>query len=374
MMGTRIRRVSAVGTLVLAAMTLLTGAAATSLTPAGASAVAPPAEYYVAMGASLVTGTGSTGGADYVNDLYHYAQPLVPGLQLENLGCGGETTTTMIHGGTCTRYVTGSQLGDAEAFLRAHSGHIAFVTIDIGADDVLGCASHTTIDQSCFATGLAAVEANLPQIVAGLRAADATAPIVGLTYYDPFLQYWLDGVQGQHAARASLRDVEELNAELTAVYHHYGVRIASAQRTFGSTTNFRRSGTWHGQTVPANVATICDWTWMCTPGGPTVHPNNTGYAELASAFERVLVVPPIISGSPPGAQVNSAYSFQFSVSGVPHATVRHHGALPRGLTLSHTGLLAGTPTAPGTYPITVSVLAKTGTTASETVTIRVGGA
>ena len=64
--------------------------------------------------ATRVTGTGSTGGADYVNDLLSYAQPLLPGLQVNNLGCGGETTTTMLHGGDCTKYATGSQLGDAE--------------------------------------------------------------------------------------------------------------------------------------------------------------------------------------------------------------------------------------------------------------------
>ena len=88
---------------------------------AASTAVTPP-EYYMAMGASLVTGTGSTGGADYVNDLLAYAQPLITGLQVNNLGCGGETTTTMLHGGLCKNYTTGSQLGDAEAFLKAHPG------------------------------------------------------------------------------------------------------------------------------------------------------------------------------------------------------------------------------------------------------------
>ena len=133
--------------------------------PAGVAAAGPPqtpTEYYVALGGSLVTGTGSTNGGDYVNDLLGYAQPLVPGLQVDNLGCGGETTRTMIHGGKCTKYTTGSQLGDAEAFLRAHPGQVAFVTIDIGADDVLGCTQGDVINQPCFESGLTQVEADLP--------------------------------------------------------------------------------------------------------------------------------------------------------------------------------------------------------------------
>ncbi|MGH9079043.1 MAG: hypothetical protein ACRDYE_02990 [Acidimicrobiales bacterium] len=100
---------------------LITGASSlvvTGVGPVGSTAAAastPTASYYIAMGASLVTGVGSTGGADYVNDIYSYAQQRIPDLQLVNQGCSGETTTTMINGGRCTGYTTGSQLGDAEA-------------------------------------------------------------------------------------------------------------------------------------------------------------------------------------------------------------------------------------------------------------------
>ena len=51
-------------------------------------------------------------------------------------------------------YATGTQLGDAEAFLAAHPGQTAFVTIDIGANDVDGCTSGTTINESCVENGL----------------------------------------------------------------------------------------------------------------------------------------------------------------------------------------------------------------------------
>ncbi len=54
-----------------------------------------------------------------------------------DLGCPGEITTTFVHGGKCP-YAEGSQLAAAEAFLSAHQGQVAFVTIDIGGDDITG--------------------------------------------------------------------------------------------------------------------------------------------------------------------------------------------------------------------------------------------
>jgi lysophospholipase L1-like esterase len=304
-----------------------------------------------------------------VNDLLSYAQPLLPGLQVNNLGCGGETTTTMLHGGDCTKYATGSQLGDAEAFLRAHTGGVAFVTIDIGADDVLGCATGGVINQSCFESGLSHVEANLPLIVSGLRAASSTVPIVGMTYYDPYLAFWLDGPSGEQQARLSVQLLRQLNSDLSSTYESDGITVASAFNQFG-TNDFGTSATWDGQQVPANVATICDWTWMCTPGGPTIHTNDAGYSQLADAFEKVLVVAPTVTGTPPGGTVGEPYSFAFTVSGIPAVRVHRAGKLPKGLELSKDGMLSGVPSKAGTYPFTVDVSNKGGTaTASESVTV-----
>ncbi len=324
----------------------------------------------MALGASLVTGTGSTGGADYVNDLFSYAQPLVPGLELNNLGCGGETTTTMQHGGICTKYATGSQLGDAEAFLRSHPDHVAFVTIDIGADDVLGCTQGGVINQACFESGLTRVEANLPIIVSGLRAASSTVPIVGMTYYDPYLAFWLNGAAGEEQAHLSVQLLQQLNSALSSVYASDGVTVASAFKQF-DTRSFGGSSTWAGQQVPANVATICNWTWMCTPGGPTIHTNNTGYAQLADAFEKVLVVPPTISGTPPSGIAGQSYSFAFTVSGIPAVHVHHSGTLPKGITLSKEGVLSGVPSHSGSYSFTVEATNRKGGTveAAESITV-----
>ena len=57
-----------------------------------------------------------------------------PGLRLIKLGCPGETTGSMVDGGSC-RYQGGSQPAAAVSFLRAHRGHVSLITLDIGAND-----------------------------------------------------------------------------------------------------------------------------------------------------------------------------------------------------------------------------------------------
>jgi hypothetical protein len=226
------------------------------------------------------------------------------------------------------------------------------------------------INQSCFESGLTRVQANLPLIVAGLRAASSTVPIVGMTYYDPYLAFWLDGTSGEQQAHTSLQLVKQLNDTLISIYASYGVTVASAFKQF-DTSDFRGTSTWDGQQVPTNVATICNWTWMCTPGGPTIHANDTGYTQLADAFEKVLVVAPTISGTPPGGSVGQPYSFAFAVSGIPAADVHHSGKLPKGLALSKNGVLSGVPSEAGSYPFTITVTnGKGGTvTAPESVVV-----
>ena len=217
---------------------------------------------------------------------------------------------------------TGSQLGDAEAFLQAHPGQVSFITIDIGADDVLGCASAGTINESCFENGLTKMEQNLPTILSGLRAAGGSVPIMGIEYYDPFLEYWLDGTSGQQAAQDSVTLVGQLNSALAADYSDYGVVPANAESTF-DTSNWAMTGSWDGTTVPANVGIICNWTNMCTSGGTNVHTNNTGYAELASTFEAVLSVPLAVTLDPVSQTVTlgSTATFSAAATGLPPPAV-----------------------------------------------------
>jgi lysophospholipase L1-like esterase len=250
---------------------------------ASAGAASPPTTYYLALGDSLSTGGGATPGASYVDDIYAAEKSRIPGLQLVNLGCAGDSTTRMIHGGLCT-YTQGDQLGAAEAFLDSHVGSVKFVTIDVGGDDVDGCAPSGTINETCIQNGLQAVKTNMPIILGGIRAAGGNVPIVGMSYYDPWLAFYLHGASGQQAATASLGVLHQLNSDLRSSYKASKARVAAVQKAFDS-WDTALTGSFDGQTLPQDVANICNWTHMCDPTDPTVHTNDTGHAIIAAAFE-----------------------------------------------------------------------------------------
>lgn len=254
------------------------------------SSTPSPTTYYLALGGSLVTGSGATPGQGYVKDVYANEKAIIPGLQLENLGCGGDSTTRMIHGGNCT-YTTGSQLGDAEAFLASHVGAVKFITITVGGDDVDGCATGGVINTTCVQNGLEALATNMPTILGGLRAAGGNVPIVGMVYYDPWLAFYRNGPNGQQAAIASLGLLHQLNSELRGAYKQYQARIAPVQKDF-DTWDLALTGSFNGQTLPQDVANICNWTHMCDSTNPNIHTNDIGHAVLATAFEaRLKLVP-----------------------------------------------------------------------------------
>jgi lysophospholipase L1-like esterase len=244
---------------------------------------ATPTTYYLALGDSLSTGGGATSGASYVDDAYAVEKSLIPGLQLENLGCAGDSTTRMIHGGLCD-YAQGNQLGAAEAFLQSHLGAVKFVTIDVGGDDVDGCAPTGTVNETCVQNGMQAVKANMQTILQGIRTAGGNVPVVGMSYYDPWLAFYLQGANGQQTATASLAVLHQLNSELRAAYKQYGARIAAVQKAFDS-WDFALTGSYNGHTLPQDVANICNWTHMCDSTNPTVHTNDVGHAIIATAFE-----------------------------------------------------------------------------------------
>jgi lysophospholipase L1-like esterase len=289
--------------LVLTIVSALAAAASLGLAgatqgPLGAAAATTPAQYYVALGDSLGAGTGaSTPANDYVNLVYQHELASHPGLQLLNLSCGGATTGSVIAGPGCS-YSTGTQLGDAEAFLRAHPGQVALLTIDIGGNDVDGCTGSTGINTTCIQNGLNAISSNLPQILHGLRAASPTLAIYGMDYYDPFLDQWLTGASGQSIAQESELGAVALNNELGQIYSASGAAMADPATLF-QTTNFALTGTYNGMTVPENVALICAWTLMCSQSN--IHANDLGHAELAQAFETVIAQPPVTSVVVPSA-------------------------------------------------------------------------
>ncbi|HLG66420.1 MAG TPA: SGNH/GDSL hydrolase family protein [Acidimicrobiales bacterium] len=264
-------------------------------TPAGGAAGSPALRgpqprattplYYVALGDSLAAGVGATTAADsYVDLVAQHELARFPGLQLENFSCAGATTGTMLDGGGTCAYSSGTQLGDAEAFLEAHQGQVAFVTIDIGANDVDHCVTAGTfIDLSCLQQGIAAIESQLPQILAGLARADPGLPVFGMNYYDPFLAAWLLGSAGQALAVESVVLADQLNDDLAQIYGAAGYPTADVADAF-ATDDVAMTGSYNGQTLPHDVANICNWTFMCT--NADIHTNDTGHSVIAAAFDQ----------------------------------------------------------------------------------------
>jgi lysophospholipase L1-like esterase len=264
---------------------------------APASAIASSHSYYLALGDSLARGAQPNAAGQTVPTNQGYADLLfaaekrhIQGLRLKKLGCLGETTATMMHGGIC-HYSAGNQLAAAVQFMHRH--RIAFITLDIGANDVDGCLTATLqINASCLNAGLTAIGTNAPQIVGALRkAAGRKAKIAAMTYYDPFLALYLTGATGQVLASASVPLAQQVNNELSAAFHTGHLRIAGVARAFdtytpfATTTNVTALGT-----VPLAVAKICELTWMCAaaPRGPNIHADAAGYRKIAAAFKRAL--------------------------------------------------------------------------------------
>lgn len=271
--------------------------------PPAASPAAGAASYYVALGGSLAqgvqpdaSGRGVETAQGYANVVYSRLRASHPTLRLVRLGCPGETTVTMMHGGMCG-YAAGSQLAAATAFLRAHRGHVSLVTLDIGANDAKGCGGQPSQAEIAVCTGqLPAIVANVSTILAMLRAAAGPGVrIVGLNYYLPALAEWRNGTLGQSTARAAETFIASFNALLAHAYAQAGDSVADVSGAF-DTSDFGDPVTVPGLgSLPRNVARICQWTWECAPPprGPNEHPNAAGYRVIANAILKV----PGISGA-----------------------------------------------------------------------------
>ena len=174
----------------------------------------------------------------------------------------------------------------------AHRGHVALITIDIGGNDVVYCVGPTGIDEACATQARATIKRNLGTMLAGLRAAAPHVPLVGMTYYNPFLGNWLAGGAARFSTLATTPGLLALNRELTSLYGG-PKKTADVQGAFKAT----------------DFTTIVASRWgtnpdRCQPGvlvarhllphgaieGFGDDPNLTGAAKIASAFERTIGV------------------------------------------------------------------------------------
>jgi lysophospholipase L1-like esterase len=270
----------------------------------------PAARYYVALGDSLAQGmqpnaAGLTVETDdgYVDDIGAWAAHRIPSLQVIKLGCGGDTTASLLTGKGndaaakllhCDRQ-GGSQLAAAVSFLKSHhaAGEVPLITIDIGANDVDGCVAAANVG-ACLAAGEQTIKVNTPKILNALRkAAPKGTKLVAMNLYDPVLGgYFAPSTDPLHAlALASPALTETVNATIDAASTAAGFKVADVGTAFH--TYDTTPVTWEGQTIPADVAYLCSWTWACQtpPSGPNIHANRNGYQVIANTFERVIGKP-----------------------------------------------------------------------------------
>jgi lysophospholipase L1-like esterase len=233
-----------------------------------------PKKYYLALGDSLAFG--------YQPDLNFkqgYADDFFSNLKghgvknLANMGCPEETSSTFMNGGCPYTFLhkyfyLGAQLNAAVNYLHNHAGQVSPVTLDIGANDVLGDinTSNCTVSSN-FESDLTNLDTNLtgtilPQLKTALTVkGKLTGDLVMMNYYDPY----------QNICPNSVSIIQTFNKHLKADVSGFGI-IVNVFGAFG------------GAGVPN--PNICTYTWMCAtpPLGPNIHATDLGYSVIANTF------------------------------------------------------------------------------------------
>ena len=286
--------------IVIATSMLVLSVALGSIGSSAAGAATSVSAFYLAIGGSGSLGVQPTAGypkgqrtdegyADYL-----VAAEAANGvtLDLHEIGCSGETTYGMLHGGDHCYTSPDTQLNEAISFLQAHRNENGLVTIDLGFNDLMPCVHDHWRSSTCVDKQLGAVRTQLTEIVGLLEdVAGPDVEFVGVGHYDPYLADSLRDRDGAHLAASSLHMVRHLDEVLSSVYHSFGIPTADVGGAFkiDSTAPVALAG---NRTEPENVAEVCLLTWMCQPPplGPNIHPNDAGYQTIATAIEDVLTL------------------------------------------------------------------------------------
>jgi hypothetical protein len=285
----------AIGAFVASGLVGLRQSASADATNVTTTTDTPTTSFYLVIGASASLGIQPTGILSdngiptrygYANDLVRLASARGVALALHKVGCMGETPESMVRATDHCYKAPSSQLTAAVDFLNAHRQATGVVTIDLGFNDLRPCLWVVPFAGQCANDGLASVRTYLPTVISRLKAAAGPhVHLVGLTYADPWLFYFVARPGGATLAQQSASWMDQLNAELTTAYRAGGVAIADVPASFKSSVTTPVATTRWG-TIPTNVDRVCEWTWMCqaSPYGPDDHPNNAGYLVIAKAI------------------------------------------------------------------------------------------
>ena len=289
--------------------------------------------YYLSLGDSYSVGyqplptSGATSG-------YTAVVAKDKGLTLENFGCGGATTGSIL---TFDEYYCGNssptfnpngyappaatnvgpvamgqtQVQAADAFIKAHPGQIGLITVSIGGNDVTACAAAAS-PVDCVIGVLGEIKTHVTTLADDLRGALVSAngasagnkvKIIGLTYPDVLLGLWVNtGPGGTPAntptasASASNKSLASLsvtafktyiNPELKAAYKTANAKFVDVTHKTGAYTSLKKTTAMdiHALgigtvTVPKAVDEVCTLTWYCQLGN--IHANTTGYTLIGN--------------------------------------------------------------------------------------------
>jgi lysophospholipase L1-like esterase len=230
-------------------------------------------------------------------------------LTLENFGCGGATTSSIITSIGCgdpastngVPYSTTTQEQAALDFIAANPGEVKLVTVSIGGNDVTSCAGISGATTSeilgCVETADTAITTNVTSLVSSLDGAltanGDSAPVIGLTYPDVILGDWVFPAGATNQSLASLSTVafdDLINPALEAAYGGaanfvdvtqapYKEATAGDDTPLTDTTKvgayFKADGL-----LPDAVDEVCQLTYFCTLGN--IHANDKGYKFIGS--------------------------------------------------------------------------------------------
>ncbi len=225
--------------------------------------VADGSSYYVALGDSLAANVGVDRARDGYVSRFHAEVERRDGVTygLRNFGIPGETSGSLYRSG---------QLSEALEFMASHD--VSYVTIGIGANDLLGHLGSTDCGDDLTSVAcrdriqdtLVSYEETLALILDEITAAAGDATVVFLQTYNPFSLGLASFVEFE---RASNEAVAKLNQVATRVARDGNVLIADAFTPMQGTT-----------TVTTHM----------TDSPPDIHPRAIGFDILAFALVEAL--------------------------------------------------------------------------------------
>jgi lysophospholipase L1-like esterase len=220
---------------------------------------------YLALGDSLTAGVGVTDPRqDFVSRFHAYLEKQTgQPLGLTNLGIPGESTSTMLNAGQLQRALT---------TIKADPKSIRVLTLDIGANDLLGhvasaaCQTDPTGTecQNRLKAALDAFPPNFKRITSQLAAAlEPSTQVIVMNVYNPF-----DFGLGVPAEQMSNQTVKSLDDAIAAEATARGWQVADSRAAIGNRA--------------AALTNILNGD---------VHPTALGYQAIAYAFTQVYKQP-----------------------------------------------------------------------------------